>query len=296
MPVGDSDHAVARGLQADLSLAAHIATHKAKHQFTVCFGNEQLGKLRHIRRGKVAHTVNLFAAKRIQQTVIHNQSWRNDQKLARESQVIDSFHLYRRFIEQLPNQQSLQHPGLARSGRHLQAIFRMRVFSLRHFTHPAASQQRVRRSLLIEIEQSIGLQNLMRDDGVEYRLPLPRMKIQRAARGDHILAKPPLQQLRRSGRDQFINIRHAIFQADTKLIGLRGQASGESELIFGFCRRLGRGEVTHAASTVATTSASKPNTSTTRTHTRRAPCLAGSVNTALVTTRSGSPSLSVLPR
>lgn len=48
--------------------------------------------------------------------------------------------------------------------------------------------------------------------------------------------------------------------------------------------------------TDATTSASNPNTSTTRTHTLRGPGLKGVDTTACVTTRSASASLAVLPR
>ena len=40
MPVGDSDQAVARGLEADFILDAKIAAHEAEHQFPFALGNE----------------------------------------------------------------------------------------------------------------------------------------------------------------------------------------------------------------------------------------------------------------
>ena len=48
VPVADGDHAVAGGFQANLAPAAHVAAHKGKHRVTVRFGDEQVGKLRHI--------------------------------------------------------------------------------------------------------------------------------------------------------------------------------------------------------------------------------------------------------
>ena len=44
MPVGDRNHPVAGGLQANLGFAAHVAAHKRKHAFPVSVRNEQVGK------------------------------------------------------------------------------------------------------------------------------------------------------------------------------------------------------------------------------------------------------------
>jgi hypothetical protein len=51
--------------------------------------------------------------------------------------------------------------------------------------------------LLVQILQTACAQHLVRDDGIQNRLLLPRMKIQPAscttAGIDHVLAKPPVQ-------------------------------------------------------------------------------------------------------
>ncbi|MNV00819.1 hypothetical protein D3C71_910030 [compost metagenome] len=145
---------------------------------------------------------------------------------------------------------------------------------------------------MVQVQQSPVVaflaQYLVRHDGIQNGLLLPPMEVQALARQHHVLAKPPQQQLRSSGRHQFQNICRARLQPQTQLLGLGSQACGQGQLIIGFGA--------HAAPTVVTTSASKPNTSTTRTHTLRGPSLAGAVTVAEVTTRSASASLAVLPR
>ena len=49
VPVGDGNHAVAGGFQADLGLAADVAAHKGKHQLAVRLGDEQVGHFDDVR-------------------------------------------------------------------------------------------------------------------------------------------------------------------------------------------------------------------------------------------------------
>ena len=106
MPVGNSDHAVACRLNADIVLVAHVAAHKAEHPLAIRIGNEQFGKLRHIRSVKIAAarhaaicTAHQLAAERVEQTVVHNQSRRDDQELPRESRVVNAFGERGRLVE-----------------------------------------------------------------------------------------------------------------------------------------------------------------------------------------------------
>ena len=56
MPIGNRQHAIARGLQANFFLAANIATHKGKHCIALRLRDEQIRKLRHIRLIKIPRT------------------------------------------------------------------------------------------------------------------------------------------------------------------------------------------------------------------------------------------------
>ena len=65
-------------------------------------------------------------------------------------------------------------------------------------------------------------QHLVRDDGIENRLPLPGMEIHRA-RVAGLVHEPPAQQFRRGGCDQFQNLGIAVFQTEAKLLGAAGE-------------------------------------------------------------------------
>ncbi len=132
----------------------------------------------------------------------------------------------------------------------------------------------------------------MRHDGVQDGLLLPHVKAQAQAAGDHVVTEPPAKQIGRDGGDQVEDIGCTVLQADAQLLGLGRERLGQRKLVL----LDGLGGAHAGISTVDTTSASKPNTSTTRTHTLRGPALSGACTTAWVTTRSGSPSLAVLPR
>ena len=54
MPVGDGNHAVAGGFQANLGLAAHIAAHKGKHRIAVGLRHKQVSKLINVGGAEIA--------------------------------------------------------------------------------------------------------------------------------------------------------------------------------------------------------------------------------------------------
>ena len=180
------------------------------------------------------------------------------------------------------------------------------MLRLREVVHAIAREQRIRRDLLIQCQQIRRRQHLMCDDGVQNRLFLAYVKVQRTTRHRHVIAEPPLEQFRRCWRHEVKDFRATGFKADAQRFcscreGLRQRERARLVTIVHVCRlaacrahAFARADAT--AATVLTTSASKPNTSTTRTHTLRVPALAGTVTSACVVTRSGSPSLAVLPR
>ena len=133
MPIGDGQHAIARGLQADFFFAAYIAAHKGKHRIALRLGDEQIRKLHYIRLIKIPRTAGAarhqLAAKGIQQAFIHNQPRRHHHKVTGKTGVVHAFGQGRAFVQQLPNQQGLQHPSLARARCHLEAVFGVGVFA-----------------------------------------------------------------------------------------------------------------------------------------------------------------------
>ena len=297
MPVGDGDHPVAGGFQANLVLAAHVAAHKSKHGFAVRIGDKQIGKQCHVGRCEITRAIaarHQLAAESVQQPFVHDQARGHHHELARKPCVVQPLGRCGCFVEQLPDHQRLQHPGLARAGGHLEAVFGVCVFGCRHLDQPGAHQQRIGRGLLVQVQQRGRSQHLVRHDGVQDGLLLSGMEVEPSACVHHVLAEPPLQQLGGGGRDEIQQVGSARLQPQAQLPGLGGQACGQRELVVG----LGA----HTAPTVVTTSASKPNTSTTRTHTLRglalalALALALMVTVAVVTTRNSSASLAVLPR
>src|SRR5690606_34361193 len=137
---------------------------------------------------------------------------------------------------------------------------------------------------MLEVERA---EHLVGDDGVEDCLPLARVEVE-CTRLAGILAEPPVQQLGRGRRDHLVQVGGAGFQIQAELLGALGQRLGEDQGISG-AHGVG-------SATVVTTSASKPNTSTTRTQMRRSPALRGMVKAARSTTLSASPSFAVFPR
>lgn len=175
----------------------------------------------------------------------------------------------------------------------------MGVLGLADLGQTLAGQQRIRRDPLVQLLQRGAAQHFVGDDGIEDRLALSRMEIRPApcravpcrAR---IRAEPPGEQLGGGRRDQREDLRHALFQTDAQRIGTGAQGVGQSQSLAAVVVESAHRPPSTPTSTL--TSASKPNTSTARTQTRRGPGLAGTLNTASVVTRSGSPSPSRLPR
>jgi hypothetical protein len=60
MPVGDGDHAVARGFEADFSLVQTLPRTKP-NTARGAFGDEQLGVARHVGRGEIARAIAQLA-------------------------------------------------------------------------------------------------------------------------------------------------------------------------------------------------------------------------------------------
>src|SRR3546814_4169273 len=58
------------------------------------------------------------------------------------------------------------------------------------------------------------------------------MEVERA-RLAGVFAEPPMQQLRRGGRDQVVQVDGAGFQAIAELLGMSGQGSGEDQRVVG---------------------------------------------------------------
>jgi len=164
----------------------------------------------------------------------------------------------------------------------------MCVLGLYDFRENAAFEQGVRRDGLIKGLQVGRVQNFVGNDSVEDGAFLSGVEIEAPCK-TKVFEKPPAQQVCRNRRDLFVYRGAAVFQSPAKFLCLRGQCGSE---------RHGRRRVrVHAvASTVATASASKPNTSTARTQIRRVPFLRATSRFASVTTRNGSPSFSTLPR
>ncbi|OIQ72475.1 hypothetical protein GALL_459010 [mine drainage metagenome] len=110
MPIGDGNHAVAGGFQTNLGLAADVASHKGKHGVAVGVRDKQVRKLRNVGFGKVSRTIaglDQLATKRVQQPLIHNQSRCHHHELAGKARIVHTFSQRCRFVEQLPDHQSL---------------------------------------------------------------------------------------------------------------------------------------------------------------------------------------------
>ena len=110
------------------------------------------------------------------------------------------------------------------------------MLGLRHFGQPAAGQQRIRGGLAVETHQIGRIQHLVSDDGVQNRLPLPGVKIERPRRAD-VGEKPPAQQFCRDRRHQIVNVGDAVFEADAKLVGLGRQTGGKRKFRHGLRSR-----------------------------------------------------------
>src|SRR5699024_11116062 len=145
-----------------------------------------------------------------------------------------------------------------------------------------------RSDCLVEITQTGCAEDFVRVDDVEDRGALSSVEIQ-LSKLAVILLEPETQQLCRHRGD-------LVEQLRTGTIDDPGDLRANDRR-----KPLGKREVsktTHACSSTPemTTSDSKPNTSTARTQTVRGPSAWGRSSTAVVTTRSASPSFSVLPR
>jgi hypothetical protein len=161
------------------------------------------------------------------------------------------------------------------------------MLGLRDLGQAIADQQGFGAGLFVEVLQIMAAQHFVRHDGVEDGLLLAGMEIERA-RLACVFAEPPAQQFGGGGRDQLVDIGDAGCQAGAELFGTLGQRFGKHQRVV----RLDA----HGPATTFTTSASKPNTSTTRTQMRRSPALRGTLKLARSITRRASPSFAVLPR
>ena len=74
----------------------------------------------------------------------------------------------------------------------------------------------------------------MRDDGVHDRLLLPRVKIEHAARCDHVVTEPPLEEFRGGWCDEIENFGDAGFEAQAQLLCFCRQCASQSELVINF--------------------------------------------------------------
>ena len=271
MPVGNGDDAAGRDLTANVLFRADRPLHEPENLVPVGIGDEQFLEYRQVRNREIALAVSFLPHEGVKQPIVNDEAGGNDEEVFGVTVAI------RRAVrvENLPDHEGLQNPGLSRSGRHFQAVFRIGVFwRADNLGIPCAGQHHVRSGNLVEVLQGRNAQNLMGIDHVQQGLPLAGMEIEGAGVLKFSL-EPPLQKLGRDLRDVIEDRRFAGFQTGAGFLDLGRQSFGKRKIIDA-CH--------HATSTVA--SASKPNTSTTRTQTRRGPFFWGMlVILAVVMTR-----------
>lgn len=254
MPVGNGDDPARRNLAANVLFGADRTLDEAEHFITIGVRNEQLLEDGQVRDREVPLAVAFLAHEGIKQPVVNDQAGCNDEEILGEAGIV------RRAVgvENLPDHEGLQHPGLASARCHLEAVFGISVFRRADdLGIPRAHQQYVRRGNLVEVLQRGNAQHLMGIDNVEQGLPLSGVEIERPGILKFGL-KPPFQQFRRDLGNLIEDRSLAGLQTRAGVLGLGRQALGKRKII----------DARHHATSI-TASASKPNTSTTRTQTRR---------------------------
>ena len=199
---GHRHHAVAGRLQADVLLGAGICP--ARTGARVHDGQAAQRTVPHgigVGGREVAPVASFaFTCRRgVSQTLVHDQPRRHgDGAEARGSSMPSSARRCLLSICRTSNACSIA--GLTGAGGHLRAVLGMRVAGARG--PPRVDHQpAVLRRRPVHSARSGAAQHFMRHDGVEDRLLLAGMEIERA--GQRVFAEPPAQQFCGGRRDQF---------------------------------------------------------------------------------------------
>ena len=193
MPVGYGDQAATGHFAANVFLGTNGPLHEPEHFITVGFWDEQASKNLEVGGFKVPLAAPFLAHEGIQQAVIDNQTRSDHQKIAGEAVAF----LVPVGVQELPDNQGLQNPRFAGSGRHFHTVFRIGVLiGPDNLGGVVIAENHIRRNFGIEVLQGFDPKHLMRIEGVQNGLFLPFMEIE----GAHIhviLLKPPAEQFRR---------------------------------------------------------------------------------------------------
>jgi len=285
VPVGDGHHAGPRHLATDVSLGDDRRLQESEHLRSVVFRDEQVPLLIDIARGEVTLAMRGLPLEGVKQPVVHDEPRCDKQEVAREALV----GLSHQPVEVLPDKQRVQNPSLTSTRGHFGGVLRVIVPLSCDLAQHSPIEHGVARNRLVQLAKALGAQHLVGIDDVDDGSALALVEVE-GTQVDEVLLKPELEEF--CGGRCYLAEQLRLQPSDQVgylWINQLGDAGSERETI----PRLGHRFI---PTSTMTTSDSKPNTSTARTQTRRSPSPIGICRWAVVTTRRGSLSCSVLPR